>query len=90
MFGDGLEAETITAHAGHLASRHALRGADAVHLASLLAVGLAETLFAVWDPSNIASAVHLRVRRRISFVPQGTVRARWSSIGMFAQTPHSC
>ena len=41
--------ETITAHAGHLASRHALRGADAVHLASLLAVGAAETLFAVWD-----------------------------------------
>jgi uncharacterized protein len=41
--------ETITAHAGHLASRHALRGADAVHLASLLAVGVAETLFAVWD-----------------------------------------
>jgi len=41
--------EIITAHAGHLASRHALRGADAVHLASLLAVGAAETLFAVWD-----------------------------------------
>ncbi len=41
--------EIITAHAGHLASRHALRGVDAVHLASLLAVGAAETLFAVWD-----------------------------------------
>ena len=41
--------ETITADAGHLASRYALRGADAVHLASLLAVGAAETLFAVWD-----------------------------------------
>ena len=41
--------EAITAHAGHLASRHALRGADAVHVASLLAVGAAETLFAVWD-----------------------------------------
>jgi predicted nucleic acid-binding protein len=41
--------ETITAHAGHLASRDALRGADAVHIASLLAVGAAETLFAAWD-----------------------------------------
>jgi len=41
--------ETITAHAGHLARRHALGGADAVHVASLLAVGAAETLFAVWD-----------------------------------------
>ena len=41
--------ETVAAHAGQLASRHALRGADAVHLASLLAVGAAETLFAVWD-----------------------------------------
>ena len=46
--------ETIAAHAGHLASRHALRAADAVHLASLLAVGAAETLFAVWDQ-------HLRI-----------------------------
>lgn len=39
----------VTAHAGRLAGQHALRGADAVHLASLLAVGVAETLFAVWD-----------------------------------------
>jgi len=46
----------ITAHAGHLASRHALRGADAVHLASLLAVGAAETLFAVWDRNLRAGA----------------------------------
>lgn len=41
--------EPVTAHAGDLASQHALRGADAVHLASLLAVGTAGTLFAVWD-----------------------------------------
>lgn len=41
--------ELITIHAGKLASRHALRGADAVHLASLLAVGVGEALFAVWD-----------------------------------------
>jgi uncharacterized protein len=41
--------EAVAAHAGELASRHALRGADAVHLASLLAVSSTETVFAVWD-----------------------------------------
>ena len=41
--------EAVTAHAGILADEHALRGADAVHLASLSAVGGAETVFAVWD-----------------------------------------
>lgn len=43
--------ERVAAHAGQLASQHALRGADAVHLASLLAIGVADTLFAVWDQS---------------------------------------
>ncbi len=41
--------ETITRHAGELAGAHALRGADAVHLASVLAMGRAEIPFAVWD-----------------------------------------
>lgn len=41
--------EPVTAHAGRLAAEHALRGADAVHLASLLAVSADDTLFAVWD-----------------------------------------
>lgn len=41
--------ETISVHAGQLANRYALRGADAVHLASLLTIGSADTLFAVWD-----------------------------------------
>lgn len=40
--------EAITTHAGCLAGVHSLRGGDAVHLASALAVG-ADTLFAVWD-----------------------------------------
>lgn len=47
--------ELVTAHAGELASQHALRGADAVHLASLLAVGT-NTLFAVWDQRLRAGA----------------------------------
>ena len=36
-------------HAGDLVVRHALRGADAVHLASALAVGPADLVVAVWD-----------------------------------------
>ena len=41
--------EAVAAHAGHLAVEHALRGADGVHLASALAIGSADALFAVWD-----------------------------------------
>jgi uncharacterized protein len=52
----------VTAHAGRLASEHALRGADAVHLASLLAVGGGGTLFAVWDQRLRAGAQALGVR----------------------------
>jgi len=36
--------EAITAHAGHLAGRYALRGADAVYVASLLAVRRSDAL----------------------------------------------
>jgi uncharacterized protein len=35
--------------AGQLAQSHALRGADAVHLASALAIGDAALIVAVWD-----------------------------------------
>lgn len=48
--------EHVTAHAGRLASQHWLRGADSVHLASLIAVGAADTLFAVWDQRLRAGA----------------------------------
>lgn len=48
--------ETITQHAGELAGEHALRGADAVHLASVLAMGTTETLVAVWDRQLRAGA----------------------------------
>lgn len=41
--------ENIANHAGHLATAHALRGVDAVHLASVLAIGVDDTVFAVWD-----------------------------------------
>lgn len=39
----------VEQHAGHLARTHALRGADAVHLASALAVNDDDLVVAVWD-----------------------------------------
>jgi predicted nucleic acid-binding protein len=49
--------------AGDLTSRHALRGADAVHLASALAVNDSSLVVAVWDRRLHAAsrAAHLRV-----------------------------
>jgi uncharacterized protein len=41
--------EAIAGHAGDLAGFHSLSGADAVHLASALAVGTADLTVAVWD-----------------------------------------
>jgi len=54
--------DAIALHAGELASRHALRGADAIHLASLLAVSAVETVFAVWDDRLRAGAHAAGVR----------------------------
>jgi hypothetical protein len=39
----------VERHAGELAKTHALGGADAVHLASALAIGDPELIVAVWD-----------------------------------------
>jgi uncharacterized protein len=39
----------VERRAGELARTHALRGADAVHLASALAIGDPELIVAVWD-----------------------------------------
>jgi uncharacterized protein len=39
----------VERHAGQLARTHALRGADAVHLASALAIGDPGLIIAVWD-----------------------------------------
>lgn len=40
---------TVERHAGQLAGKHALRGADAVHLASALVIGDPDLVVAVWD-----------------------------------------
>lgn len=42
--------------AGDLAERHALRGYDAVHLASALAVGRRESVLATWDAALATAA----------------------------------
>lgn len=39
----------VERHAGQLARAHALRGADAVHLASALAIGAPDLIIAAWD-----------------------------------------
>lgn len=39
----------VARHAGALARTRSLRGADAVHLASVVALGSADVVFAVWD-----------------------------------------
>jgi len=39
----------LAEEAGGLAGRHALRGADAVHLASLLVLGIEDAVFVAWD-----------------------------------------
>jgi uncharacterized protein len=53
----------VEQQAGHLARRHALRGADAVHLASALAIGDPDLILAVWDQRLHAGAraAYLRV-----------------------------
>lgn len=40
---------SVERHAGQLAAHHALRGADAVHLASALALGDPGLILAAWD-----------------------------------------
>jgi uncharacterized protein len=53
----------VERHAVQLARLHSLWGADAVHLASALAIGEPELVFAVWDRRLHAGAqaAHLRV-----------------------------
>lgn len=52
----------VERRAGDLASEHALRGGDAVHLASALAVGDADLLVAVWDQRLHAAALAAGLR----------------------------
>lgn len=51
----------VERRAGELVRHHALRGADAVHLASALAVGPGDLVVAVWDRRLHAGAVAERL-----------------------------
>jgi predicted nucleic acid-binding protein len=48
--------EPLARHAGDLATQHALRGYDAVHLASALALEGDDILLATWDNALNAAA----------------------------------
>lgn len=53
---------SLTQRAGELAGEQPLRGADAVHLASVLVLGAAHVLSAVWDQQLQAAARAAGVR----------------------------
>ncbi|HET8536300.1 MAG TPA: PIN domain-containing protein, partial [Solirubrobacteraceae bacterium] len=59
--------EALTRHAGELADARALRGYDAVHLASALALGVEDTIVVTWDRdlSDAAHAAGLAVAPRL-------------------------
>jgi len=55
----GLDA-TLARAAGELAERHALRGYDAVHLASAIAIEDPDLVMATWDRDLAAAAAQHR------------------------------
>jgi uncharacterized protein len=54
--------DAIATSAGRLAAGYGLRGGDAVHLASVLAVGVQHTVLAAWDERLRAGAEAAGVR----------------------------
>jgi uncharacterized protein len=52
----------VERHAGQLARSHALRGTDAVHLASALAIADPDLIIAVWDKRLHAGATSAQLR----------------------------
>jgi uncharacterized protein len=61
----------VATHAGELAERHGLRGADAVHLASALVLRPLGVVMAVWDRRLHTGAV----AERIGVAPGGALAA---------------
>jgi predicted nucleic acid-binding protein len=53
--------EALAQRAGELADERALRGYDAVHLASALALGPGETILVTWDRDLSNAAVYTGV-----------------------------
>ncbi len=68
----GVQVELTAAverHAGQLARSHTLRGADAVHLASALALADPDLIIAVWDRRLHAGAVSAQLRLAPAHLP---------------------
>ena len=59
----------VERHAGQLARSQALRGADAVHLASALALADPDLIIAVWDPRLHAGAASAELRVAPAHLP---------------------
>ena len=59
----------VERHAGQLARSHALRGADAVHLASALALADPDLIIAVWDRRLYAGAASAELRVAPAHLP---------------------
>ena len=64
----------VEQHAGQLTRAHALRGADAVHLASALAIGDHDLVMAVWDRRLHSEARSAGLRVAPATLDGGTVR----------------
>ena len=59
----------VEQRAGQLARTHALRGADAVHLASALALGDPDLIVAVWDRRLHAGATRAQLQIAPAHLP---------------------
>jgi hypothetical protein len=59
----------VEQHAGQLARTHALRGADAVHLASALALADPDLIIAVWDRRLHAGAIRTQLQVAPAYMP---------------------
>jgi len=59
----------VEQHAGQLARTHALRGADAVHLASALALADPDLIVAVWDRRLHAGATRAQLQIAPAHLP---------------------
>jgi predicted nucleic acid-binding protein len=65
----------VARQAGHFAGVHALRGADAVHLASAVAVGDPNLVVAVWDRRLHTGAKAERLAVAPNLLPEAPPRA---------------
>jgi predicted nucleic acid-binding protein len=72
--------DEIAARAGGLAGEHALRGADAVHLASALVLGPEDLLFAAWDQRLRTGVETAGIRLAPAAWPAGQSAAPGSTI----------